>query len=261
MKYIILFLTIISTASCTIFSNSTCEKARKYRVETEIDDIVEYFTICQYRAPDDFAEIRDFVNDWKRNDPEGFCFSEDLIKFISTERHLMVSFKDSVFIFFPKRKIGCCVYGTPYYWFEHPDRYPAERMDYNSYFMPSALNDNDEYLFTIDYSKFEKSVEEFKSNYNYELIIKKPNCKFDFYYPVRAIITLDMNSGGSTVRYQDTAEAYIRSISDKRNIEKFNGIIQIDTEQYTNDVIDLAETFFEKEENVSKVIIPIELRL
>lgn len=261
MKHILLFLSIISTASCAIFSNATCEKARKYRVETEIDNIVEYFTICQYRTPDNFDEIRDFVDDWKRNDSEGFCFGDDLIKFISKERQSMVSFKDSVFIFFPKRKIGCCVYGTPYYWFEYPDRYPEERMDYNYNFKTSAFDDNNDYMFAIDYPAFEESVKEIKSIYKYELLAKRPDCKFDFYYPIRAIITLDLRGGGSTVRYQDTTTANIRPISDKQNIGKYNGDIQADTKQYIRDVTELAKTFFGKDEGVNKVIIPVGLRL
>ena len=134
-------------------------------------------------------------------------------------------------------------------------------MDYNYYFKTSAFDDNNDYLFAIDYPSFDESVKEIKSLYKYELLAKRPDCKFDFYYPIRAIITLDLRGGGSTVRYQDTATASIRPISDKKSIEKYNGDIKADTEQYIRDVTELTKTFFGKEECVSKVIIPIGLRI
>lgn len=261
LRLTILIIAIISAASCTISSNTVCEKARKYSAETEINNIVEYFTVCQYRTPADFDELCDFVNEWKRNDSDGFSYNDEIIQSFFAGRQMMASFKDSVLIFFPKRKIGCCVYGTPFYWLEHPDRYPAERMDYNSYFEPSAFNDDNEYLFQIDYSSFKDSVDKFKSAHEYELIFKRPDCQFDFYYPLRAIITIDLNGEGSTVIYQNAAAVYIRPISEKKKIDQYNGAIQTDLEQYISDVIDLTKTFFSEKEGASKVIVPIELRL
>ena len=158
--------------------------------------------------------------------------------------------------------MGCSVKGTPYYWLEHPDTYPIERMDFSEIFRVSAFNENDEFIFDIDYDAFENVLEKKKDGYSRKFLYKKINEPFDInqFIPMFAIARIDLEKGCTSITYQNSSSIYSCPDSSIRSIEEYNGSIRMDTEDYINDIIETTKSYFSSISSIHKVVVPVELR-
>lgn len=143
---------VLLVCCCSSCSVSTRDNAKKYETYSQLNSIVEYFAKCYYRLPESKKEIHDFILYWKASDPQSYCYDNELIKTFSDKKTQTEIYSDSLFIYLPKDKLGCCIYGSPEYWLMNPDKYPAERMDYNEQFGISAFDKNSKYIFGLHLS-------------------------------------------------------------------------------------------------------------
>ncbi len=84
----------------------------------------------------------------------------------------MTAFEDSVFIYFPSQKTGCCVIGHPIYWLEHPELYPIERTDYWWHFNTAAYRKDGTYCFDYNYCKIDTLIGKLEQTYVNNIFIK-----------------------------------------------------------------------------------------
>ncbi len=168
---IILVFTVLSI-SCG--REYTYRQAIRYRSESEVDMVIEYFSRCYYRLPQDIKELEDFIDksEW-REDAE------------FREKPFFASFRDSVFLYFRKQKIGSCVYGHPIYWLQHPNDYPVDRLDYFENFKISGFDKNGKYVFNCDYDSLGVRLKEISNNYNNVIA-----CKSRVFTPWRDSLTI-----------------------------------------------------------------------
>ena len=163
---IIGFLTTI-LISCG--SNYVHKQAIMHRSVSEIDMVTEYFSICYYRLPKDFKELKEFidVSEWK-----------EIIEI--RDRPLFAFYQDSVFLYFRHYRLGSCIYGHPVYWLQHPDEYPSDRIDYFENFRISGFDSNGRFVSCRDYEMLNANIKSI--SFNYKGVI---SCKSRIFTPWR----------------------------------------------------------------------------
>lgn len=76
-------------------------------------------------------------------------------------------YTDSVFVYSSSLNLGTCVYGHPFYWLEHPERYPEERVDYFDNFRPSIFDHQGKFIFNFDLiDKLTDEIDSIKEKYS-----------------------------------------------------------------------------------------------
>lgn len=152
-----------------IFVGASCsqkaairEKAIRYESETELNGLIEYYSRCYYKLPNNISQLIYFLEKWEEHAPESYwshiTSDPDMRNLLKKDNPLISSYGDSLFIYLKKQRLGCCVYGHPYYWIEHADAYPYYRPDYWENFRVAAFDEQDNYLFDFPYYDFHRTV-------------------------------------------------------------------------------------------------------
>ena len=150
-REIILLFIILTVISCRENDRAIREKAILYNTHSFLNNLVEFYTECNYVMPTSIKDLIGFVQDWNESS-SGDYLSGTLIRGEEIVRSLrsdfsMASYADSVFLYSKKLRIGCCVYGSPNYWLNNPQKYPSERKDYKYMFRTSFFSSEGRYLF------------------------------------------------------------------------------------------------------------------
>lgn len=164
MKHWLLLLIVcqLSFFSCGSNADAIRENAIKYESLTALNGIIELYSECYYKMPETVDNITSFIDEWRQNDSASYLYSRkesaDIAEALSSHSIDAVFYDDSVFLFDRKNKLGCCVYGTPKYWLEHPERWPSERNDYWYQFKTAAFDREGEYIFNLDYERINEDL-------------------------------------------------------------------------------------------------------
>lgn len=145
---------LLATVLISCGSDYVHRQAIMHQSVSEIDMATEYFSICYYRLPKDFKELNEFIDEseWK-----------ELIEI--RDRPLCAFYQDSVFLYFRRCRLGCCIYGHPVYWLQHPDEYPSDRIDYFENFRISGFDSNGRFVFSRDYELLSANIKTISINY------------------------------------------------------------------------------------------------
>lgn len=179
-KIIVIILLLLPFWSSCQNETRDKERIRLLAIENYVDEFVPInrflkFYVCAYYAmPSDYDEFMSFIKEYKKRDPFFYEWEKregyDIIKTISNSNLLFAAYQDSVFFYLPDYHVGSSVIGTPFYWLENPDkwypRYP-NRLDYDSWFFPSAYDKKGKYLFDSEfhYRRFEEKIDSISSQY------------------------------------------------------------------------------------------------
>lgn len=170
---LIICLFVLLTSSCSHFNYEVIKKSRKYETMTQLNNIIEHYSRCYYSLPSNKQSLIDFLDKWRIEDSSTFCIQREIYTALKKEYFLMAAFEDSVFLYFPSRRIGTCVIGHPLYWIENPDLYPTERLDYWWNFQIAAYRKDGSYCFTFDYSSLTEKIKQL--NHKYENVLFTQN--------------------------------------------------------------------------------------
>lgn len=255
----IILLLVFLICSC---KEITRKNALQNERETELNGIIEYFARCNYCLPQNINEILSFINEWKKKAPQEYPYSDNITDPLYTRRIQFANYRDSVFLYDKQDKLGCSVKGTPYYWLKHPDTYPIERMDFSEIFRVSAFSKNNEFIFEIDYDIFENIMEGINADYRRKYLFKKKNDSLGIeqFFPLFAIVKIDLENGRTTILYQNSSTIYSCLELSPHDIEEYKGDIKADTEDYLNDIIETTKSYFCTMGTIHKVVVPVRLR-
>lgn len=263
MRNALILLLPIFIVSCSCYEDIVCNKARKYRIYTGFDNIIEHYSACNYRMPTDMDEICDFMNNLIEKDPVGYGYVKEFSDYISEHRHLMVSYTDSVFIYFPGEKIGCCTYGSPYYWIEHPEKYPEDRLDYNTNFQISAFDKEGHYIYDLDYSGMTESIDDIERepggltimNYQFNNFYKERR-----YMPLLVVLTINLDSKTILATSYIPDALYVCGV-DSMSVLPYKGNISVDCKDYYREVYERILPFVISNEKVTKINVPCHIKV
>lgn len=152
MKWSYLIILCLMLVSCQN-TETIRRKAIRYKAHSELNNIIEYYSMCYYKLPKSVDDIVGFLNKWKAQSPNTYTYSisgRDIMDELFSNDLQMATYDDSLFIFNKHRQIGCVVYGHPLYWFAHKDEYPIDRLDYWYQFQACAYDAGGDYLFDWD---------------------------------------------------------------------------------------------------------------
>ena len=149
------------------------ELAIKTEIYSEMNAVIEFYSVCNYRLPENSDQLLDFLAEWKIQNPDSYLYDSfypteksfiDLIK----KNNLQWEFHpDSVFVYSSSLNLGTCVYGHPFYWLEHPERYPEARVDYFDNFRPSIFDHQGKFIFNFDLiDKLTDEIDSIKEKYS-----------------------------------------------------------------------------------------------
>ena len=181
--------------SCT-GSSSVRELAIKNEVFfTPVNNIIELYSSYHYELPENYNQIIEFLKEWKKQDPDSFWLdydNTDNTDKIEEMRALAPQgefYRDSIFLYYQQLNTGVCVYGHPYYWLEHPERFPEDRMDYDSFFRPSAFDSDGNIDFCFNREGLQEKLDEIGRFYKYQFVSENKFAgeRFRDYYPARVI--------------------------------------------------------------------------
>ena len=263
MKNILIAVFSVFVVSCSLQDTIVCDNARKNRIHTQLDNIIEYYSACHYRMPDDINEICGFMNNLIEYDPEGYSYVREWIDVISKNHCRMVSYTDSVFLYFPEQKAGCCVYGTPYYWLKYPEKYPMDRWDYNSNFQISAFDADGRYIFNLDYRGIEDSIYELERNFEGRMVMDyRFNSLFGKmnYVPLLAILSLNLEKGTEQATLNVPEKLYLMT-TDDGTISPYDGDISVDSQKYYTRVIECVRQLVCTDKKIAEIKIPCHIKV
>lgn len=177
-----LVVTCLFVSSCS--KESIRHNALKYESTTEINGVIEYYSRCYYHLPDNLNQIIDFLSAWKKQSPDSYPYDilpgkEDLLLSLKNSVCRVASYPDSIFLFFPTQKLGCCIYGHPAYWLDNPEKYPPCRPDYLENFMVTAYDKAGNYIFNIDYHRLWSIISDYWTSIGYSF---NPQQRIVLYY-------------------------------------------------------------------------------
>ncbi len=157
-------------------TNPRC-RTRQLAIENEcyslLNFMVQYYDHAYYSLPKDAESLLSFAERWKAID-SCFVYYEDIygmkLSDFSSRSMNFAYYGDSIFIYTETLNeiIGCCAYGTPFYWWAHPERYDPFRRDFYDCFRPSAYRENGDYLFEeeFDYKELSSLIDSLYARYD-----------------------------------------------------------------------------------------------
>lgn len=194
-KLITVFTIISAVTICSCTSSDRVRKlAKEHSCESFVKSITELYVCYYHSMPESIEDITGFIDDWRTADPHSYCFPEDYSTQLKKEPSLFAAYKDSVFIYFPKSRLGCCGICTPEFWIDHPEQYPEYRRDYFSHFRPSAFLSYGKLDFNFDYDNLNEILDSLSSRHSIEFQISG--------YPHRANIIFAEYKQGKDVQYR-----------------------------------------------------------
>ncbi len=180
----VILLSSILTSCIADPLSGTRQKAVDNECYSFLNFITNYYCNAYYSLPRDKESLLHFTERWRTKDSCFAMYEESYDMCFSDLMSLKVEFAyytDSVFLYTetPYNKIGCCVYGHPFYWLEHPERYDPYRSDYYYQFRPSAYSKDGEYLFEeeFDYQQLSKQIDSLCSRY--DIVVTHKGVYFD----------------------------------------------------------------------------------
>ena len=251
---------LISTACDTVR-----QAAIKYEYDSELNGIIEYYSQCYYSLPKDKKDILSFLSSWKSSSPDSYCYDlcgDDMISHIQKDRIRISSYEDSIFLFIPKKKAGCCVYGTPGYWLDHPELYGKSKASYEMYFRSSTFDVSGDYLFDYDTNGLEEMINAIKQEYSDGIYAWLPiinefddETKYAF-APYRVIVTCNADSSYET--YYPGSSQKFRIGNDEKDLHTLDQIQEM-TQKYLSRIIDCACLWLSQNKKVNRVVFVAEL--
>ena len=173
MRSLVIFLSLFYNLVSCGHNLNVREMAIQNNVYSTVNGIIEYYSECNYRLPEDFDQVLDFLAEWKKHDPESYLYDsfypkeKSFIEFLKNNYPKCEFHADSVFLYFPSWNLGTCVYGHPFYWLEHPERFPEERHDYFDNFRPSIFDHQGKFIFNFDLiDKLTDEIDSIKEKYS-----------------------------------------------------------------------------------------------
>ena len=173
MRSLVFFLSLFYILVSCGHNLNVREMAIQNNVYSTVNGIIEYYSECNYRLPEDFDQVLDFLAEWKKHDPESYFYDsfypkeKSFIEFLKNNYPKCEFYADSVFLYFPSWNLGTCVYGHPFYWLEHPERFPEERHDYFDNFRPSIFDHQGKFIFNFDLiDKLTDEIDSIKEKYS-----------------------------------------------------------------------------------------------
>lgn len=165
MKKTFLFLAALFLVSCSSKMTDK-ERIRQMAVENDcisfLSNAVRGYYLAYYSLPKDFESLLSYLERFKALDTDFKYFEE--MNDMSLDQLLslkigFVYYTDSLFLYTetPYNKIGCCIYGHPFYWLAHPEKY--NYLDYYDLFEPSAYRINGDYLFWVEFDYWTLSAQ------------------------------------------------------------------------------------------------------
>lgn len=250
-RIIIIILMVSLSSSCG--DDYVYRQAITHQSVSEIDMVVEYFSICYYRLPKNFKELKEFIDasEWK-----------DFIEI--RDRPLFASYQDSVFLYFRQSQLGCCLYGHPLYWLQHPDEYPSDRLDFFENFQVSGFDKKGKYIFCRDYELLSANIKTLSDNYR-EVI----SCKSRIFTPWRDELIMGPKLFLMEYSNEDNKITIIAEqghegdtyVSDKLDVSHMLSVINniSPCSEYIHSVKQVLSHFLETHPEICKLLVPLNL--
>ncbi|MBO4570935.1 MAG: hypothetical protein J5699_03290 [Bacteroidales bacterium] len=183
---------VMLLGGCCSNKESIRQKAKKHECSSELNSIVDFYSRCNYALPSSISDITDFLNEWKKQDSTSYDYFDDsgndYVDILKKNRLRFAYYGDSIFIYSPRKRVGCCVYGHPLFWINNPESYLEHKLIYEP--SPAVFNSKGQYIFNFQYAQLARLIDSISANYSKVYLYKKklyPTERKRF-FPVKAIV-------------------------------------------------------------------------
>lgn len=251
--------------SCTRQYNVR-ELAIKTETYTEMNSVIEFYSVCNYRLPENSDQLLDFLAEWKIQDPDSYLYDsfypteKSFIDLIKKNNLQWEFYTDSVFAYSSFLNLGTCVYGHPFYWLEHPERFPEERHDYFDNFRPSIFDHQGKFIFNFDLIyKLTDEIDSIKEKHGNTVMIKnklKKQIALPWKPYIRAMIICSYDGSGDIKIETPLPEEFF--ILDKTSNEITSGRINLEESlrPMFEELTDLMKITLVEHPEVKRVLFP-----
>lgn len=269
MRSLVIFLSLFYNLVSCGHNLNVREMAIQNNVYSTVNGIIEYYSECNYRLPEDFDQVLDFLAEWKKHDPESYLYDsfypkeKSFIDFLKNNYPKCEFHADSVFLYFPSWNLGTCVYGHPFYWLEHPERFPEERHDYFDNFRPAIFDYKGNFIFRFDIiQKLKEGMNLIKEKHGNTVMIKnklKKQIALPWKPYIRAMIICSYDGSGDIKIETPLPKEYF--VLDKTNNEITPGDINLSESlnPMFEELTDLMQKSLIENPTVNKVMFTTEL--
>ena len=245
------------------------ELAIKTETYTEMNAVIEFYSVCNYRLPENSDQLLDFLAEWKIQDPDSYLYDsfypteKSFIDLIKNNNLQWEFYTDSVFVYSSSLNLGTCVYGHPFYWLEHPERFPEERHDYFDNFRPAIFDYKGNFIFRFDIiQKLKEGMNLIKEKHGNTVMIKnklKKQIALPWKPYIRAMIICSYDGSGDIKIETPLPEEFF--ILDKTSNEITSGRINLEESlrPMFEELTDLMQKTLIENPTVNKVMFTTEL--